>query len=183
MNKEKFITIGQMAKQTGVNFNSLRYYEKLGILFPSYIDPQNGYRYYTFSQIHIVEAIHCVLSIGMAAVSFLLTEPIVGIFIKAEDITLTAMAVHALRVYAFTYLTRWLPLATQSFMSAIGKPVYATVISVSLALVFPLLNLVILKPFGLNGLWANMPLTSLFGAILAVVLLTSYYKEYQQKFS
>lgn len=57
MNKKQFFTIGEMARQTGVNFNSLRYYEKLGILPPAWTDPENGYRYYSFTQLHIVEAI------------------------------------------------------------------------------------------------------------------------------
>lgn len=70
MNTKKYFTIGQMSKQTGVNFNSLRYYEKIGILQPAYVDPQSGYRYYAFSQIHIVEAISLCVDLGIPLNSF-----------------------------------------------------------------------------------------------------------------
>lgn len=70
MDKQKFLSIGQMAKHTGVNFNSLRYYEQLGILHPAYIDPQSGYRYYSFSQIHLVEAIQFCIDLGIPLKEF-----------------------------------------------------------------------------------------------------------------
>lgn len=57
MNKDKLLSIGQLSKQTGVNIGSLRYYDQLGILPPVYVDGQSGYRYYSFPQIYVVEAI------------------------------------------------------------------------------------------------------------------------------
>lgn len=54
--REDFITIGELSKLTGVNAKSLRYYEKIGILRPAYIDSENGYRYYTYSQIPLANA-------------------------------------------------------------------------------------------------------------------------------
>lgn len=54
---ENFLSIGELSKLTGVHIKSLRYYGEIGILLPAYIDPQNGYRYYTVSQIHLVEII------------------------------------------------------------------------------------------------------------------------------
>ena len=62
MNIKNYFSIGQIAKLTNTNFNSLKYYERIGLLHPAYINPQNGYRYYSFSQFHIVEAIKfCVM--------------------------------------------------------------------------------------------------------------------------
>lgn len=57
MNKDKLLSIGQLSRHTGVNIGSLRYYGQLGILPPSYVDGQSGYRYYSFPQIYVVEAI------------------------------------------------------------------------------------------------------------------------------
>ena len=36
---ERYLSIGEMAKARGVNVQSLRYYEKLGILVPEYVNP------------------------------------------------------------------------------------------------------------------------------------------------
>lgn len=57
MDKKRLLSIGKLSKLTGVHIQSLRYYEKLGILKPVYTDPETNYRYYTFQQISIVEAI------------------------------------------------------------------------------------------------------------------------------
>lgn len=61
MKKQELISIGVLSKITNVHIQSLRYYEKIGILKPAYIDAKSRYRYYSFSQIKIVEAIqYCV---------------------------------------------------------------------------------------------------------------------------
>ena len=39
-----FLSIGELAKLRNINVQSLRYYEKLGILVPAYINPESGYR-------------------------------------------------------------------------------------------------------------------------------------------
>lgn len=61
MERKNLIPIGKLAEITGVHVQSLRYYEKIGILLPSYVDADSKYRYYSFSQIKLVEAIqYCV---------------------------------------------------------------------------------------------------------------------------
>lgn len=57
MDKKHLLTIGSVSQQTGVHVKSLRYYDRIGILTPAYIDSETGYRYYDFSQIPIVQAI------------------------------------------------------------------------------------------------------------------------------
>ena len=42
---ENLLSIGELAKIRNVNVQSLRYYEKLGILIPTYTNPDSGYRY------------------------------------------------------------------------------------------------------------------------------------------
>lgn len=122
-----------------------------------------------------------ILSIMMTAIMLLLKEPIVGIFIKAEDTDLTAMSVHALALFAFAYLTRWFSLAAQSYLSAIGKAGYAAIISLSIAFLFPIFVLFSFGFLGLDGLWLNRPITCLMGAILAVVLLVKHQKKAQKE--
>lgn len=59
--KDRLISIGKLSKITGVHIRCLRYYEELGILIPAYTDPKSKYRYYSFAQMRIVEAIqYCV---------------------------------------------------------------------------------------------------------------------------
>ena len=87
------------------------------------------------------------------------------------------IAISALKLFAFTYLTRWLSFATQSYMLAIEKPIPASIISVSTTLIFPVLLIVLLWPFGLTGLWLNFAGTSLLAAVLSAVVLLKKRKE------
>ena len=65
LDKSKLISIGTLSKLTGVHIKSLRYYDRLGILRPAYIDPASGYRYYSFPQIHVVDAIQLCVDLGI----------------------------------------------------------------------------------------------------------------------
>lgn len=55
--KKGLFSIGELSKLTGASVRSLRYYETLGILTPAHIDPDSGYRYYSFEQTYLVELI------------------------------------------------------------------------------------------------------------------------------
>ena len=39
--------IGEVSEKVGLSIKTLRYYDKFGILKPSYVDKFTGYRYYT----------------------------------------------------------------------------------------------------------------------------------------
>jgi len=55
--KDKLLSIGEMSKLTGTGIKALRHYDKIGVLKPAFVDQDTGYRYYRFSQTHIVELI------------------------------------------------------------------------------------------------------------------------------
>jgi len=57
VDKKKLLTIGEMSKFTGASIHSLRYYERIKVLTPAYIDPDTRYRYYNFDQINMVDFI------------------------------------------------------------------------------------------------------------------------------
>ena len=52
-------------------------------------------------------------------------------------------------------------------MLAVEKALPASILSVSTALVFPVILLAALGSLGLNGLWINFPATSALAAVLA----------------
>jgi Na+-driven multidrug efflux pump len=71
--------------------------------------------------------------------------------------------------------------ATQSFFSAIEKPLLATTMSVSMALIFPVLLLGALWHFELDGIWFNFVGVNILGAILGVILLLFVLKEIRKR--
>ncbi len=52
-----FFTISDFANLRNININSLRYYERIGLLKPSYIDAGTGYRYYSTDQLSLLDLI------------------------------------------------------------------------------------------------------------------------------
>ena len=111
------------------------------------------------------------ISLGSVAVIVLAPAWITRLFIAGAAGDALALSVGALELFALTYLTRWLSFATQSYMLAIEKPLAASLLSVSTALVFPVVLLAVLWPLGLTGLWINFPATSALAAVLALLIL------------
>lgn len=64
-NHSDFITISELSNLTGVNIKSLRYYEQQGVLKPAYTNPKTRYRYYTCSQIPIIQLIQFFTETGI----------------------------------------------------------------------------------------------------------------------
>ena len=44
---KKYFTIGEMSKLHNISIETLRHYDRFGILKPEYINEKTGYRYYS----------------------------------------------------------------------------------------------------------------------------------------
>ena len=147
------------------------------------LQPAVGYNWgaQKFSRVRAIEkccfTAALILSLLSAAVLFLLPEEITLLFVADATAKVLAMAIPALQLFALTYLTRWLSFATQSYMLAIEKSVPAALISVSTALIFPVILICLLWPLGLTGIWLNFAGTSALAAILALVILIKLRRE------
>ncbi len=53
---EKFLRIGQVSNLYGISLDTLRYYDRKGLLTPM-VDQQNGYRYYSLEHLDTLEMI------------------------------------------------------------------------------------------------------------------------------
>ncbi|QRG69140.1 MerR family transcriptional regulator [Brevibacillus choshinensis] len=60
------LTIGEMAKLRGITVDTLRHYDKIGLLKPYYIDSDTGYRYYSISQYEVLGTIRELRRIGFS---------------------------------------------------------------------------------------------------------------------
>lgn len=112
-----------------------------------------------------------VISVLSVFVICLLPQQITRLFMGSGSEAVFEMAVAALPLFGFTYITRWFSFATQSYMLAVEKPFPASLISVSTALIFPVILIFALQPFGLTGIWFNFAGTSVLAAILSAVIL------------
>ena len=141
------------------------------------LQPAVGYNWGAglFSRVRAIEK-RCFLaaaavSLVSAAVIALLPEGIARLFLSGATAADLELCVGALGLFCLTYLTRWLSFATQSYMLAIGRALPAGLISVSTALIFPVLLIGVLWPLGLTGIWLNFAGTALLAAGMALIIL------------
>ena len=62
----EWLTIGQMAKLNGVSQQTLRFYDKMGLLSPVYRGEDNRYRYYNIRQSAVLDIIQYMKSLGIS---------------------------------------------------------------------------------------------------------------------
>lgn len=117
--------------------------------------------------------------ISLLAVVIIVAFPgqITHLFIADAEKEVLSMSVEALRLFSLTYITRWFSFATQSYMLAIEKSLPASLISVSNALVFPVILVGVLWPLGLTGIWLNFAAAAVLVAILSAIILIKLRRE------
>lgn len=96
---------------------------------------------------------------------------LVSIFIDSEETALLEMATRALKLFSFEFLFWWFGFSAQSFYNAIQKPRNAAILTISTAIVFPLIMVGVLWPLGLDGLWLNQTATYIPVGIIAFFML------------
>lgn len=61
---KSLFSIGEVSKTKSITIKALRYYHKMGILVPSYIDESSGYRYYSIEQFIYIDIIKGCRALG-----------------------------------------------------------------------------------------------------------------------
>ena len=151
------------------------------------LSPAIGYNWGAESYGRVKKIVKCAYigtaTVGLVSTSILFfgSEIVASLFVKAEDVMLLEESTHAIKLFCFAYLFRWFAVTTQSFLSAIEKPVLATVMSVATALVFPVVILGALWGLGLDGIWLNFTGVNLFAVVLGAVLLLRVRREISRK--
>jgi len=145
------------------------------------LSPAIGYNWGAQSYGRVKKILKCayigtaVVGLVSTSILFFFSGTVASLFANDGDVMLLTESARAIKLFCFAYLFRWFGVTTQGFLSAIEKPVLATVMSVSTALAFPVLFLGALWSLGLDGIWLNFVgvniLTAALGAILLVHVL------------
>lgn len=61
-----YFSIGELSKYQHISKQTLIYYDKINLFKPAYINPENGYRYYSSSQIDYLDTILIMKKIGFS---------------------------------------------------------------------------------------------------------------------
>src|SRR5699024_1764972 len=63
---ENLFSIGEVAKYQNISKQTLIFYDKVGLFRPAWVDPENGYRYYSASQLDYLDTILIMKQIGFS---------------------------------------------------------------------------------------------------------------------
>ncbi|MGL5353950.1 MAG: MerR family transcriptional regulator, partial [Clostridium sp.] len=63
---ETNFSIGEISKLHNISVQTLRHYDKIGLLKPSYINESTGYRYYSAKHFVIIDLIKQCKSMGLS---------------------------------------------------------------------------------------------------------------------
>lgn len=61
-----FFSIGELAKYQKISKQTLIFYDKIGLFQPDYVNPENGYRYYSAKQLDLLDTILIMKKIGFS---------------------------------------------------------------------------------------------------------------------
>lgn len=107
-------------------------------------------------------------SLIIALVFLFLNKPLIRLFIREENTIMIAAAY--LQVVAFSQIFSMLEMVSNGLFTGIGKPnIPATISVVFTALRIPM-SLALIKPFGVNGIWISIALSSILKGITAYLL-------------
>ena len=124
-----------------------------------------------------VLAAAAVLSVAVCVILRYCGDFVIPFFVKPGETELLTLSVHAMSLYALSYLVNWVDGCLSGFLTALGQAGRSFVVSVMGTLVFPLSALAILVPsMGLDGV-CLMPLFSgAANAVLAIILVITMRK-------
>ena len=63
---KNLFSIGEVSKYQNISKQTLIYYDKIGLFCPAWVDPDNGYRYYSAGQIDYLDTILIMKKIGFS---------------------------------------------------------------------------------------------------------------------
>lgn len=66
MKEEKLFSIGEMSKIHHVSIKTLRYYDRIDLFKPDYVNESNGYRYYSYKQFEKLNTIRFLKYLGVS---------------------------------------------------------------------------------------------------------------------
>lgn len=109
-----------------------------------------------------------IYSMVMACVFLLFNRPLIKLFIRDEATILIAAAY--LKAVAFSQVFSAVEMISNGLFTGIGKPNISATISIIFTTLRIPFALLLIKPFGINGIWLSISLSSILKGICAYLL-------------
>ena len=97
---------------------------------------------------------------------------VVPFFVKSDETELLALSIHAMSLYALSYLVNWVDGCLSGYLTALGQAGRSFIASIMGTLVLPLVGLAVLvPPLGLAGVCLMPLFAGVLSAVLSLVLV------------
>ena len=147
------------------------------------VSPAIGYNWGAKRYDRVREIVkYCFIASGLVSVfstvlMLAIPKTLVRLFTENDSPEFMQMSVRALMIYSAAKLLQGICFATQSYMTAVDRPFFATSISVFSAFICPMILIFALYPLGLDGVWLNMPITMALTFIMSMVFLLMFNRQ------
>lgn len=99
---------------------------------------------------------------------------VVPFFVKSDETELLALSIHAMSLYALSYLVNWIDGCLSGYLTALGQAGRSFIVSIMGTLVLPLVGLAVLvPPLGLAGVCLMPLFAGVLSAVLSLALVLS----------
>ena len=113
-----------------------------------------------------------ILSIAVCLILRYCGAVVVPFFVKPNETELLTLSIHAMKLYALSYLVNWIDGCLSGFLTALGQAGRSLIVSIMGTLVFPLVGLAILVPsMKLDGVCVMPFLSGIASAVLSITLV------------
>lgn len=97
---------------------------------------------------------------------------VVPFFVKPGETELLTLSIHAMSLYALSYLVNWVDGCLSGYLTALGQAGRSFIVSIMGTLVLPLVGLAVLAPpLGLDGVCLMPLFAGVLSAVLSLVLV------------
>lgn len=121
-----------------------------------------------------------VYSLFMALIFIFFSVPFIKLFVRDEHTIVIAKAY--LQVVAFSQIFSTIETVSNGLFTGIGKPKISSIISVLFTALRIPMALVLIKPFGLNGVWISISVSSILkGSVAYLLYIIKVKRKYKYK--
>ena len=119
----------------------------------------------------VMFAVSMAMGVAMCLLCVLANDGMVSVFLNEGDAYVAAMSAAGLSIYALSYLTMWVSTEVNQVLAATDLPAHALSVGVMSQLVIPVMLLLPMSAWGMDGIWWSMVIGYAVSAAFAAVML------------
>jgi putative MATE family efflux protein len=150
------------------------------------MQPIAGYNFGAHNYARMLEVLRLSIYSGVGVctlgflVAMLIPGPTASLF--TTDETLINISITAIRTMLLMFIPVGAQIVITNFFQSIGKAKISIVLSLSRQLLFLVPLLYILPKYeGITGVWISMPISDAIASVMAIAMLTYYYRRFRKK--